>query len=349
MTEVKRNNYVALLDSVLHTEIHELLKKYKDEHKEIIKLSGNKSDLINNLLNAIESGIITEIELQSLIKDSEEFGDQYIYLFEPINNTVINRYNKGNILIDSIIHPSVRERFPKLKLTPSSFEWADFRFPYRGISNTWLIKMYDKKTKDVKTDDNFDNITGKRVITYERVESRLIYLVEWNNRNQLEIKISRTSFDSTKSLRTAMKLIRTNIYNGGSGIDTQAEVYPLDLTNCINNILRASAENENIYKLLFVSFLDSEFGKASIRCYDDQGDSDLLSEVSRKKAIEAYLEGEGKADGITIKFLADGSNNEINSDISVILGKDAVNKIIIPAKIKPQEYNYVRRKIAEFS
>lgn len=349
MTESQKNNYTALLQSVNQSEIHELLKKYKETHKELIKLSGNKSDLINNLFDAIEGRIITEIELQLLIKDSEEYGDQYIFFFKPLNQSIISRYNTGDTLIDTIIHQSVRQRFPKLRLTPTAFEWADFRFPNRGVPNTWVIKMYDKKIKDVKTDDDFDPNTGKRTITYERIESRLIYIVEWNNLSQLEIKISRTTFDSNKSLTNAVKLIKGKIYNGGAGIDTQAEVVPLDLTACINNILSGFEVNKTIYKLLFVSFLDSEFGKASIRCFDDQESSDLFSEASRKRAIEAYRDGEGKADGITVKFLADGSNGELKNDITVIIGKDAINKIIIPAKIKPQEYNYVRRKIAEFS
>lgn len=349
MTELQKNNYIALLKSVNQSEIHELLKKYKENHKDEIKLSGNKSDLIGNLFDAIKNGIIAEIELQTIIKDSEEYGDQYIFFFEPVNQNVIKKYNDGNAIADSIVHTTVRAKFPKLRLTPTEFEWADFRVANRGIANTWLLKMYDKKVKDIKTDDNFDANTGKRTITFDRIESRLIYLVEWNSRAQLEIKISRTSFDSNKSLGTAMNLIRSKIYNGGNGIDTHLEVVPIDLSACINNILRNSENNEQIYKLLFVSFLDSEFGKASIRCYDDQESSDLLSEVSRKRAIEAYLEGDGKADGITVKFLADGSNGELKNDISVIIGKDAINKIIIPAKIKPQEYNYVRRKIAEFS
>jgi len=349
MTEPQKNNYTALLQSVNQSEIHELLKKYKETNKDSIKLSGNKSDLIKNLFDAIEGGIVTEIELQALIKDSEEYGDQYIFFFKPLNRTIVNRYNNGNTLVDSIIHPSVQQRFPKLRLTPTEFEWADFRFPNRGVANTWVMKMYDKKIKDIKTDDNFDPNTGKRTITYDRIESRLIYIVEWNYLSQLEIKISRTTFDSNKSLTAAVNLIRGKIYNNGNGIDTHAEATPLDLTNCINNILGGFEANDSIYKLLFVSFLDSEFGKASIRCFDDQESSDLFSEASRKRAIEAYRDGDGKADGITVKFLADGSNGELKSDVTVIIGKDSINKIIIPAKIKPQEYNYVRRKIAEFS
>jgi len=347
MTGAKKNNYITLLDSVNQSDIHELLKKYKDENKEDIKLTGNKSFLVNNLLEAVDSGIITEFEVQSLIKDSEEFGDQYIYFFKPIDNSVINKYNDGDKIADSIIHPSVRARFPKLNLAATSFEWADFRYPYRGISESWLLKIYDKKVREIKADEKFDYAIRERYVTYKTIESRLIYLVEWNDAKQLEIKISRTSFDSNKSLGSSIKLIKKSIYNNGTGIDMANEVTPLDLTSCINNILDNSIANKKTYTLLSVNLLDAEFGKAFIRCLDE--DSDLLSDSSRKKAIEAYKKGGGRADGIAVRFLADGSNGELKSDLSVIIGKDAINKIIIPAKIKPQEYRYVKRKIAEFS
>lgn len=347
MTEEKKNNYISLLDSVNQSDIHELLKKYKEENKEAIKLTGNKIFLINNLLDAVNGGIISEFEVQSLIKDSEEFGDQYIYFFKPINNSVINKYNDGDEIADSIIHHSVRSRFPKLNLTPTSFEWVDFRYPYRGISGTWLIKIYDKKVREIKADEKFNLANRERYVTYKTIESRLIYLVEWNDAKQLEIKISRTSFDSNKSLESSIALVKKKIYNNGDGIDMQTEVTPLDLTSCINNILDNSVANRTIYALLSVNLLDAEFGKASIRCYDE--DSDLLSDDSRKKAIEAYKNGGGRADGIAVRFLEEGSNGELKGDITVIIGKEAINKIIIPAKIKPQEYKYVKRKIAEFS
>ncbi|MGQ7944151.1 hypothetical protein [Flavobacterium sp. WC2509] len=350
MILAQRDIYTELLNSqVLKEDIHELLKTYKDAHKDDITLSGNKLDNVNNLLDAVEKNIIPATDLQILIKDSEEFGDQYIYLYEPINKTISQKYNDGNSIIDSIVSQSIKLGFPKLTIKPTKFEWADFRSPYRGVKNTWLLKMYDRKVREIKIDDKYDISKGQRVVTFERTESRLIYLIEWTESEQLEIKISRTSFDSAKSLNESIKLIRNKIYNGGQGINPETEIKYVDLTDCVNNILKKSEDNEKIYKLISVTLIDSQFGRASIRAFDDQGQSDLLSEGSRKQAIEAYLNGNGKADGVVVRFLADGSNGELKSDINVIIGRDGINQIIIPAKIKPQEYKYVRRKIAEFS
>lgn len=350
MTQDQKNIYVDLLNSQVNKdEIHELLKRFKDDNKNEIMLSGSKLDNIQNLLSAVEKNIITIFDVQTLIKNSEEFGDQYIFVYEPLNKSVISKYNDGDSVINSIVPASVKNTFPNLTLKPQKFEWADFRFPYRGIPNTWLLKMYDRKVREVKTNETIDSSAGTRIVTYERSESRLIYIVEWNENNQLEIKISRTSFDSAKSLNESLKLIRNKIYNGGAGIDSHSEIIPHDLTNSVNTLLIDSETNENIYKLLSVTMVDSQGGKAFFRVYDDQGDKDLKSEIARKNAIEAYLNGAGKADGIVIRFLKDGSNGELSSDINVTIGRDYINQIIIPAKIKSQDYKYVRRKIAEFS
>src|SRR5688572_7079479 len=97
MTVDQKNLYTKILDShVLHNDIHELLKKHKDNNKDKIRLSGNKSDLIDNLLEAVKNNIIDITEVQGLIKDSEEFGDQYIYLYETINHDRHSHYNNGN-------------------------------------------------------------------------------------------------------------------------------------------------------------------------------------------------------------------------------------------------------------
>jgi len=350
MNPSQRNIYTDLLNSqVLKDDIHELLKKFKDLHKDDITLSGNKLDNINNLLDAVTKKIVPITDVQILIKDSEEFGDQYIFLYEPLNKNIVKSYNDGSSIIDSIVQPSIKSSFPKLTSKPTKFEWADFRFPYRGSKNSWLLKMYDRKVREVKIDEKYDISTSQRVVTYERTESRLIYLVEWNELEQLEIKISRTSFDSAKSLNESLKLIRNKIYNNGHGIDSHSDIKYVDLTDCVNNILINSSSNEKIYKLLSVTFTDSQMGKASIRAFDDQGDSDLLAEGSRKQAVEAYLNGTGKADGVVIRFLASGSNGELKNDINIVIGRDGINQIIISAKIKSQEYKYVRRKIAEFS
>ena len=348
MTEAQKDLYLKILDSqVLHDDIHELLKKFKDTNRDLIRLSGNKSDLIKNLIEAVENEIIDLQYVQALVKDSEEFGDQYIYLYKTINLEFNAHYNNGKKIADKLFPPHTVNKFPKLMQLPTKLDWVDFRFPNRGVENSWLIKLYDNKVREVKENDNFDLNSGIRTVTYKKEESRLVYIIDWDGKGELELKISRTTFDSVKSLKQSLGQIQKLIYGVDGVVNVPGNFTKIDLANSLNNFISNSEINKKIYTLISANLIDSQLGMASIRAYDDHGESDLLSENSRKGVIEAYINGNGKAVGVVIKFLAEGSNGALKNDVNIVIGRDDINQIIIPAKIKPQEYKYVRRKIAE--
>jgi|GEM_PF-3864252 hypothetical protein len=346
MTDKQKQVYSDILDSqVLSENIHGLLKKYKEDNREIIKLSGNKGDLIENLFEAVENNIIELHEIQNLIKDSEEFGDQYIYLFSIIDSKSANKYNDGKQIGNAIIPASVSRNFPKIMKNPSNLEWVDFRFPNRGLENSWLVKLYDKKTREVKENERIDASNGLRHVTYRKKEARLVYIAQWDGDEELSLKISRTSFDSYKSLWKSRKQL-TDLLN--KGVDLQRDFTKTDLSDTINNILINSETSRNIYILMSAKLTDSHNGSATISTYGED-ELDLLSDVSRREAINAYLRGNGKARSLVVKFLAEGSDNVLTKDITVVLGRHDINEMIISSKISPQEYKYVRRKIEDFS
>lgn len=346
MTDSQKQLYADILESqVLSDDLHELLKKYKEENREIIRLSGSKMDLIDNLFVAIDNNIIQLSEIQALIKDAEEFGDQYVYLYSPASSVSIQELNDGDAIADLMIPPSVSRNFPKIIKKPSSLEWVDFRTNNRGITNSWLVKMYDRKIREVKENEEFDASTGLRTVTYRKKEDRLVYIVQWDGESELSLKISRTTFDSHKSLQKTTRQVRQLVVRG---VDIERDFHPIDLSVTIKNILINSESNRNIYILLSAKLIDAHNGYASINAYGED-EVDLLSDVSRKEAINAYLKENGRASSLVVKFLATGSNDSLSKDIHVVLGKQGINEIIISSKISPQEYKYVRRKIAEFS
>lgn len=346
MTEDKKAVYTELLNSkVVSEDLHSLLKRYKDQNKDVIRLSGTKSELIENIFESVEQNIFSVTEVQTLIKDSEEFGDQYIYVYEPINANLISNYNNGNQIGNLIIPSSERNNFPKIFNIPEEREWVDFRSPNRGDENTWLIKLYDKKTREEKEDERVNLQAGTRTVVYKKIHSRIIYIIEWNKRNELEIKISRTSFDSPKNLGSTLRKLEQLI---ARGININQDFKYRDFSTIVYNMLKKWEENKNIYILMRSKLTDSSGGYADISSLGED-EVDLLSDDDRKNAIDAYLGGKGKVSNLSIKFLASGSNKILSKDVNVIIGKHQVNEIIIPPSINPEEYNYVRKKIEQFS
>ena len=62
----------------------------------------------------------------------------------------------------------------------------------------------------------------------------------------------------------------------------------------------------------------------------------------------AYIENGGRAEALSVIFYKDGSDKLLSKNLLVILGRDDQNQIIISSSVTPSEYNYVKRKIAEF-
>lgn len=346
MTVEEKESLLEIIESqVLSSVIHSLLKEYKDDNKEEIRLSGNKTEMTENLLSAVEKKIIPLSQVYQVIRESEEYGDQYVFLFKCIDQQTKVECSDGEEVAKKIIPAGERAKFPKLMKLPNSLEWVDFRAPNRGVANSWLVKLYDKKIREVKENEEISYTNGTRTVTYRKMESRLIYIAYWNGIDQLELKISRTSFDSYKNLDRSIKQIRSLIAKGVS-IDKGFKL--LDLTEVINNFLNKSLENKNIYTLLNTKLIDSQGGTATVNTYADE-EFDLFSDQSRKDAIDVYLEKGGSATAVVITFLKEGSSNILSKDVNVILGRDTINQIIIPSNITPEEYNYVRRKIKDFS
>ena len=346
MNSIVNEKLTQILESqVLSEEIHTLLKQYKEDNKELIRLSGNKTQLIDNLLLAIEENIIPKAKILELIQDSEEYGDQYIYLYCPLNSGSHRRYSDGDAIKRSLIPANEVSKFPKLMKLPEKLEWIDFRAPNRGKKNSWLAKLYDKKVREVKENESINYSDGTRIVTYKKLISRLIYIIYWNGSGLMEIKVSRTTFDSHKSLDNSLKQVRKKIAPTIS-IATDFKIF--DLSNTINNVLKNSSVNKNIYTLQGTKLEDTQKGTATLRTFGED-EEDLFADDSRKKAIDAYIGQGGTATSIVLTFLKDGSNGLLSKDINVILGRDAINQIIIPSNITPQEYNYVRKKIADYN
>ncbi len=341
-----QSNQKLVLKEILHArvlseEIHGLLKGYKDDNKDKIKLSGNKSDIIENLVDAVELKIVPLEKVHEIIRDAEEYGDQYIFLYETLPKTTNTDYSNGTAIAKKVIPNGEMSKFPKLMMIPSSVEWVDFRSPNRGLKDSWMMKLYDRKTREVKQDEDVKYSEGLRIVTYKTKEFRLIYIVEWTGKNLLEFKIGRTTFDSNRSLSDSLKKLRTLV---GNGINVQKDFKKYDLSQTIANIIDKSEDNKKIYNLLATNLQDSQGGTAQIRTYGEDS-TDLLEDDSRKAAVDAYVSKKGKATGVSISFLESGSEGVLSKDIIVTLGKDDINQIIISANVTPQEYNYVRRKI----
>lgn len=342
------NNLKQVLeDQVSKDDLHDLLKKYKDNNKKEIRLTGNKTELIDDLIPLMNRGIINNIEVHDLIRESEEYGDQYIYFFR-VRDQFLNQFLDDVETVKEKAFTKAKrtakpDEFPRIKKIPKELEWADFRSPNNGVENSWMAKLYDKKTRQKKISDV--KIGSKRTVIYNEISSRVIYIAEWDGNEMLQYRISRSQFDSEIGVNGSISKL-DSVFKSTKAIDFK-HLERWNLNKAVDYILRNYEKHKKEFKLLHTDLEDSQRGVAKISAFDEAGN--LFNSSSRKKAIKAYLSGDGNGTGVVVVFLQSGSKSLLKKDIRVYIGRDEVNQVIINSKLSLEEYNYVRRKIEEFN
>lgn len=335
-----------VLDDICTVEqLRTFSREYKEANKDLIKLTENKSGLIENIIKGVEKSKIPKVKVLALISDSEEYGDQYIYLFKLRDKSIKANLQDGNHLFKRIIPVESRRNFPLIRRMPDNLEWADLRVPNRGVANSWLSKMYNRDERKVMLKNEFNEETETYTVEYKMVPSRLIYIIEWNGKDNLEVRISRNVNDRKNVVDNSLNLIRQSLE---PSIYLDSHFVKTDLTSLASNLLAKAHENQNIYRVEKTKLQDSQDGTAEFRTFGDE-DEDIFDEDTRAEAINSYIQNGGNCDSLVLRLLEEGSNEALKSDINVILCRDAVHQIIIPSKLSPSEFKYVRSKLSEFN
>ncbi len=331
-----------LLDDLFTKEqLHNLLKVYWESNKKIIKLSGSKDDLIESCLNAIKNNIITFETIMQLIQDAEEYGNQYIYIYKAYDDAN-TKLNNGDLVKEKLFSDNEYNSFPKLVGNPSGIEWADFRYPNKGIENTWVAKMYDIIEKYYYQKDETDGNFLTKI--YKKRSERVAYIINWNgSKNTLEYKITRSvNFDKNGKINS-----RVNINTKMIDVyDVNKDFKVVDLKEAITKILK-DANNTKVFSVKRTTLIDKLDGVTTIRPHNMDKET-VFSSPLNTNTIDNFINDGGQGSGVVMTFLKSGSNDELSSNINVYLGIDAVNEIVISSKISLKEYNYVRRNIAKY-
>lgn len=337
------NSLKILLNDLLTKEqLHNLLKDYWESNKKIIKLSGSKDDMIESCLNALRNDVISYDIILNLIQEAEEYGNQYIYLYKSHNEEIKTKLNNGDFVKEKLFSFNEHDSFPKLIGNPSGIEWSDFRYPNKGVENTWVAKMYDVIEKYYYYKDERDGDYLRKV--YKKRSERVAYIVHWEGqKNTLEYKITRSvNFDKNGKINSRVS-INTQMLNA---YDINKDFLIIDLKEAITKILK-DANKTKVFNVKRTNLIDKLDGITTIRPHNKDKET-VFSSPLRSNTIDNFINNGGQGSGVVMTFLKSGSKGELSSNINVYIGIDAVNEIVISSRISLKEYNYVRRNIAKY-
>lgn len=324
-----------------------------------IVLGDTKAETIANLRRAFDKNVITNDDLLELLRSSEEYGNQYVFLFR----TIIQGGAKELLSYENAVKylfpdGGVAGRFPAFEETEDSLSWADFR---RGENEgSWIAKFYAKRVYEKET--RREKISDRSFCAYYVVQDDpIVAVVESDGKNGLEIRISK--FDSESYRQKALWVSRIFEILGieASPMDfldlmklgtckkvkspfargeTLLEAF--SLSDVMRNLLTRQAENTSVYTPAAINFRDTENGTATFK--PDQRADDLFAAVERQEAVSSYLDANATSRQLSVNIHST-SQNPLVRDVRVAIGGFFLNEFRTDRSLNSTEYSYIRNSI----
>ncbi len=287
---------------------------------------------------AYDEGRISLADLQALLRRTEGFGRQHVFLFKCPEDRALQMVAEGRVrrvLMENNIAEAGAD--PLVVDLPDKPTFVDVHFAQVEGVRTVSFKEIEKRTSKKLTSEVTDTsaMTLTKVYSYEH--QRAINVARlWAN-GLLEIRIA--SRDNT----TRYKDDLAQFFHRLRSIFPRTEFRDVSLGNLKKNLWEKRAELQSLVKFSTYTLRDDE--GMSLRANTILNTDDLAgSERIAKSLAEFDTETTYCSDSnVYFKISEDG---ETTKEIHVLLnGED--NEFAVTAAITEEEYEYVLRKVLE--
>ena len=133
-----------------HDRIEDFLREAKKLNPDI-KSSGSSDEIVfQHLREAIQSSAELADAAVDMLVDSEESGQQHIFLFKPKSDDVRAATSDAEAVASRLFGANWRTEFgfPLVLARPRAERWADFRIGSTGtMGSGWTAKLYSGKLR----------------------------------------------------------------------------------------------------------------------------------------------------------------------------------------------------------
>lgn len=311
--------------------------------------TGTVESKVRSIRKAVGHGFIERADVVKLLRDCEECGQQWIYLFKP-------KKDDEKILRDP--HSMLKQLFPTETPDFSSFTWpkssieiVDFRTEKK---DGWILKLYEhsiaKKNVDSKRGEKRGNGVFRDWVDYEYQDAYLVHVIRWTpSKCLLEVRIDKEkSFGrkSTKDERWSSLVDKMLPALNLAGF----QAWPLE-ERC-TDFLVSRQDRKDHYRFGHVRLETYDKGKGSLFPYSAK--EELDSDTGRSNAVDSILRNQGRLLECCINFkvtdgmqkpesLKEGVDNEVANDdeLRTVVGGQKWNEISISSRISPELLNHV--------
>jgi len=282
---------------------------------------------------ALEEKELTREDLVDLIRLSEEFGTQHVFLYLATQRRAAQLVDRGRVesalekmgLSSLLSHPRILDQ-------PSSPTITDVR-----LDESLVAKVVERRTYQRFVDQR---IEGDFVVRrYRELTVRAVNLFRLSDDGLLELRIythdnsSDYRNDVTKMWSTASFLFSPGDFKELSIAKAKTNLWKN--RNSLRSVIRYS---DSTLRNALGTALSASTGSEQQSLFDDQGASNSLDEFLKYKAY---------CDASNVWWLRGGGRQAENEfdmlpskDVHVLL-KGAINEFAVTAKCSKQDYEYV--------
>jgi hypothetical protein len=319
--------------------ITKLLQEAKARDKDI-RVSGNKTSILQNLRDGISRGTIPQADVYQMLCAAEENGNQHVFYYEPVDSSLIAKYNDGDAVATALFGAGWQAamKFPQLYLDDIGVKWSDFRIaPTAGGHLTWTGKIYSGKDrpKFLRQEDR-EHGEFARIYKYEFV--REIYLVKWHSFGLLELRVPRR-----ESKADVISAVQQDLWPSIASAVSPDDFREWDLSIARRRLKNEHEQHKSLYERGNIRAQSSGLGGAYFTVA--HGDDELGSDPEHAQAVQLYQD----VIELVINWLPQQQTDAIEASLRTVIGKVANNEVLIAAKATADAVNYVTYRLREFS
>jgi hypothetical protein len=349
---------------VLESTLRKAKAKAGDSNgDEKIKSSGTKAEMVQQLSKCYLMKLVTLEEIEELIQENEENGAQHIFYYKPASKAAAGRLAQGNRIAESIFGEGFtrkKQRFPRLLTVPDGqSEWIDFRVGYiPNKPKDWLAKIYVRATgQEPLSQEEFESVlstNGMKLADFPKgfvfggnrqISRGVAVVVRWNDPDLLEFRVSQEWAEDRKDIESRLAIVMQKFEK----VIPSKDLIPWNLSRVRPAMASADNKGNEVFRVYRAS-LRTKMG-ATTTIIAGSLEEGIENDDDINGSMERQYRGGATSGAFTVRFLANGSQNSLVEDLSVVLGAfqnepgRKTHEIMIRASATPQAVDYVTEQL----
>ena len=326
--------------------------------KEVLK-GKNIDDKVRALRKAVGYNLIKQESLEHLLRDCEESGQQWIYLYSP-KGKYLDLVSDPHSIAKKLFAGMQLQDFPRFEWPDNGLVWADFRITPSKWGDNWVIKIYEhskeKKIVESKDGEKIGDDLFQDWKNYRYLDAYSVHVVRWiASLSLLEVRIDKEKSMGRKSARSVR-------FNGV--IDRMLPALPItsmtswSLESACTKMLKKRTQVDAPFRFGHVRLQNGDKGKSNFFPFDSK--SSLDKDKGRKDAVDLIFSNGGKILEGCVNFkvplgmekpkpLKEDVDSEVGNDdeLRTIIGGDNWNEVSISSRITPTLLDHVLKHLCK--